>query len=190
MNSPGEINDFWFCDRAKVLWFEKDPAFDEEIRQRFGRSIAAAAAGELDGWTVAPESCLALLVLLDQFPRNIFRGTPRAFAADAGARRIASLAIERGFDRQMPLARRPFFYLPFEHSEDLADQSRSVALFRAWAEENDGAARDQAFDQLTYVLRHQEAIERFGRFPHRNAILGRQSTPEEIAFLQEPKSSF
>jgi uncharacterized protein (DUF924 family) len=188
--SPAEIIEFWFSERARPLWFEKNATFDEEVRARFGAAVATACAGQLDGWTAAPESCLALAVLLDQFPRNIHRGTPRAFAADAKARAAAGIAIDRGFDQRTPLDRRCFFYLPFEHSEDRADQHRSVALFRRWAEAHHGRARDRALDQLAYVLRHQEIIERFGRFPHRNAILGRESTPEEIAFLQEPKSSF
>jgi len=187
---PAEIGEFWFSEKARRLWFEKNQAFDDEIRTRFGATVAAACAGELDGWAATPESCLILLVVLDQLTRNIFRGTPRAFAADAKARGIAGTAIDRGLDQQTALDRRFFFYLPFEHSEDAADQRRSAALFRAWAEAHRGAGRDRAFDQLTYVLRHQEAIERFGRFPHRNAILGRESTAEEIEFLKEPKSSF
>ena len=190
LRSPAEVREFWFCERARRLWFEKDPAFDDEIRTRFGTTVAAACAGELGGWAAETEGCLQLVVLLDQFPRNIFRGTPRAFAADPMARQVAGRAIDRGYDLRTPIDRRFFFYMPFEHSEDLEDQRRSVMLFRRWAEAQTGAAREQAFDQLTYVLRHQEAIERFGRFPHRNAILGRESTAGEIAFLQEPKSSF
>ena len=188
--TPNEILEFWFSDRARPLWFERNAAFDEEIRVRFGAVIAAACAGELESWSGSAQSALALVLLLDQFTRNVYRGTPRAFAGDSRARAVATAAVERGFDRQLPLDRRHFFYLPFEHSEDVGDQRRSVALFRSWAEAHDGAQRDQALAQMTYVYRHQEIVERFGRFPHRNAILGRESTAEELAFLNEPHSSF
>jgi len=187
---PGEILEFWFSERVRPLWFKKDPAFDDEIRAQFGASVAAAGSGGLDYWNRAANSSLALVLLLDQFPRNIYRGTPRAFASDARARATAHTAVERKFDRQTPLDRRHFFYLPFEHSEDAEDQRRSVALFRAWAEAHDGAARAMAIEQMTYVDRHQEIVDRFGRFPHRNEILGRESTPEEIEFLKQAGSSF
>ncbi len=190
LRAPGEILEFWFSERARPLWFEKDPAFDDEIRRRFGGTLEVAGDGMLDGWAETPESCLALVVLLDQFSRNIHRGTPRAFAGDAKALATAGQAVERGFDRRVPLERRTFFYLPFEHSENAADQARAVALFRRWADEHDGSAREDALEQVRYVLRHQEIIERFRRFPHRNRILGRESTPEELAFLAEPHSSF
>jgi uncharacterized protein (DUF924 family) len=190
LRAPGEILEFWFSERARPLWFEKDPAFDDEIRRRFAATLEAAVGGLLDGWAEMPESCLALVVLLDQFSRNIHRGTPRAFAGDAKALATASKAVERGFDRRIPLERRTFLYLPFEHSEDSTDQARAVALFRRWADEHDGRAREEALEQVRYVLRHQEIIERFRRFPHRNQILGRESTPEELAFLTEPHSSF
>lgn len=187
---PGEVLEFWFSEQARPLWFEKNAGFDEEIRSRFGATVAAACLGDLSYWVRAVDSSLALVLLLDQFPRNIHRGTLRAFAGDAHARATANTAIERGFDRRAPLDRRFFFFLPFEHSEDPKDQARSVALFRRWAEEHRGAARERALEQMKYVLRHQEIVERFGRFPHRNAVLGRESTPEEIAFLKELHSSF
>jgi uncharacterized protein (DUF924 family) len=187
---PGEVLEFWFSEQARPLWFERNAAFDEEIRSRFGATVAAACLGDLSYWVRAVDSSLALVLLLDQFPRNIHRGTLRAFAGDILARATANTAIERGFDRRTPLDRRFFFYLPFEHAEDSQGQARSVALFRRWAEEHRGAARERALEQMKYVLRHQEIVERFGRFPHRNAVLGRESTPEEIAFLQEPHSSF
>jgi uncharacterized protein (DUF924 family) len=187
---PGEVLEFWFSEQARPLWFERNAAFDEEIRSRFGATVAAACLGDLSYWVRAVDSSLALVLLLDQFPRNIHRGTLRAFVGDAHARATANTAIERGFDRRAPLDRRFFFYLPFEHSEDPKDQARSVELFRRWAEEHRGAARERALEQMKYVLRHQEIVERFGRFPHRNAVLGRESTPEEIAFLEEPHSSF
>jgi len=187
---PGEVLEFWFSERSRPLWFERDAAFDEEIRGRFAANVAAACLGDLDYWVRAVDSSLALVLLLDQFPRNIHRGSLRAYAGDARARDIADTAIERGFDHRTALDRRFFFYLPFEHSENPKDQVRSVALFRRWAEEHRGDARDRALDQMKYVLRHQEIVQRFGRFPHRNTVLGRESTPDEIAFLNEPHSSF
>ena len=187
---PGEVLEFWFSEQTRPLWFERNAAFDEEIRTRFGANVAAAAIGDLDYWVRAVDSSLALVLLLDQFPRNIHRGTLRAYAGDVRARNTADTAIERGFDRRTPLDRRFFFYLPFEHSENPKDQARSVALFRRWAEEHRGAAREGALEQMKYVLRHQEIVERFGRFPHRNTVLGRESTPAEVAFLKEPNSSF
>lgn len=130
------------------------------------------------------------MIVLDQFPRNIHRGSHLAFANDAEARAVARRAIARGFDVALPRTRHFFFYLPFEHSEDVADQDRSVALFGRWVEACPVETRAEAEKHLTYILRHQEIIRRFGRFPHRNAALGRVSTPEEEAFLMEPNSSF
>jgi uncharacterized protein (DUF924 family) len=187
---PGEVLEFWFSEQSRPLWFEQNAAFDGEIRTRFGANVAAACIGDLDYWVRAVDSSLALVLLLDQFPRNIHRGTLRAYAGDTRARDIADTAIERGFDRRTALDRRVFFYLPFEHSENPKDQIRSVSLFRRWAEEHRGAARERALEQMKYVLRHQEIVERFGRFPHRNTVLGRESTPDEVAFLKEPNSSF
>jgi uncharacterized protein (DUF924 family) len=188
--SARAVLEFWFSERARPLWFEKNQAFDDEIRARFGPTLELAAAGALDDWRDDPDSCLALVIVLDQFSRNLHRGSPRAFACDGKARATADLAVNRGFDQRVALDRRSFFYLPFEHSEDMADQRRSVALFQRWAEAHDGAARDKALHQMEYVHRHLEIIERFGRFPHRNECLGRESTPQEIAFLTEPRSSF
>jgi uncharacterized protein (DUF924 family) len=190
LRMPGEVLEFWFSEQSRTLWFEKNTAFDEEIRSRFGANVAAAGLGDLDYWVRAVDSSLALVLLLDQFPRNIHRSTLRAYAGDVRARATANTAIERGFDRRTPLDRRFFFYLPFEHSEEPKDQARSVALFRRWAEEHRGDARERALDQMKYVLRHQEIVQRFGRFPHRNTVLGRESTPDEIAFLKEPNSAF
>ena len=178
---------FWFADpgapgpgQTRPIWFEEDPAFDEEVRARFTRDLERAAAGELDPLTATPEGCLALVILIDQFPRNAFRGTPRAFETDAKAREVANSALARDFDRRLTPVQRQFLYMPFQHSESLADQDRSVALFRALGDEQ----------SLDYALRHRDAIARFGRFPHRNAILGRESTPEEREFLARPDSSF
>ena len=181
---PGiaEVLDFWFAPETRSRWFEASEAFDAEMRRVLGPWHEAAAAGRLEGWPDTAEGCLALCILLDQAPRNMFRNTLRAFASDAAAKAVAEHALGRGFDLAIPdKDRRIFLYLPFEHSEDLADQERCVALCR---ERIDDA------EYLRYVERHREIIARFGRFPHRNAILGRPSTPEERAFLAEPFSSF
>jgi uncharacterized protein (DUF924 family) len=155
-------------------WFGKDEAFDADIRAQFLGTYEAAASGLLNSWEETPEGALALVILLDQFPRNMFRGTARAFAADPVARAVAERAIARGFDRRIPASEQPFFYLPFEHSEHLADQERCVALVR----------RTGDAEALKWAELHAEIIRRFGRFPHRNAILGRDSTPDEQAFLE------
>ncbi|MFO0667120.1 MAG: DUF924 family protein [Polyangiaceae bacterium] len=154
-------------------WFTKDEAFDEEFRTKFMDLHLEAASGSLEGWMQTPEAALALVILLDQFPRNAFRATPRMFATDAQALRIARAAIDAGFDKRVPESLRFFFYLPFEHSEKLADQETCVALHEALGN-----------PELTkYALVHREVIQKFGRFPHRNAVLGRETTEEEQAFL-------
>jgi uncharacterized protein (DUF924 family) len=187
---PRALLEFWLSDYARPLWFEKNAAFDAEIRHRFGGWIEAGAQGRLVEWERRPDTALALVVLLDQFPRNIFRNSPRAFLYDSAALGVAGRAVERGHDLVTPLDRRAFFYLPFEHCEQGAAQERAVELFRRWVDAHEGAARNEAEDQFRYVLRHREIIERFGRFPHRNLALGRNSTPEELAFMTEPMSSF
>lgn len=188
---PGQVLAFWFgtpddpaYEGKREKWFRKDPAFDDEIRAGFLSAYEAAVQGQLDGWKNTAEGCLALILVFDQFPRNMFRDSARAFEADGRARALAHHAVEQGFDRTVPPVHRAFFYLPFEHSEDLDDQHRSVGLFRA-CEPHDGY--DSALD---YAVRHLEIIERFGRFPHRNAVLGRISTPDEAAFLEQPNSGF
>ena len=168
---PDTVLAFWRA-AGPDKWFTKDSSFDDDIRSRFLATCEAAAARAL-GWDDTPEGALALLIVLDQFPRNIFRGSARAFAADPLAREVAARAIARGFDQAVPTAERMFFYLPFEHSENLADQERSLALSRA---ANDGKADH-------WAEAHADIIRRFGRFPHRNAVLGRTTTPEEQAFL-------
>lgn len=186
-----EILAFWFGGEEKIgvaefrgVWFAKDQEFDAEIERRFAQDHEKAAAGELDGWLETPRGALALLILLDQFPRNLFRGSPRAFATDAKARDIASEAVRRGFDQRVSQVERWFFYLPFEHSEDLEDQRLSVSLFQAL---EDGEASRKAYES---AVKHKEIIDRFGRFPHRNETLGIASTPEEEEFLSQPGSSF
>ncbi|HVI91202.1 MAG TPA: DUF924 family protein [Dongiaceae bacterium] len=188
--TPRAILEFWFSPQARLRWFEQDKAFDEEIRGRFGIAVHAAQQGELDSWQQSPEATLALLLLLDQFSRNIHRGQAKAFLGDARARDIADRAIGKGFDRLFDFLRRRFFYLPFEHGESLADQQRAIMLFERALDEAAPQDRDTALEQLDYAHRHRVVIERFGRFPHRNEALGRPSTEAEIAFLREPDSSF
>jgi len=190
MPQAAEVLDFWFAERCRALWFVRDDAFDGEIREGFAGLAAEGAAGRLAEWEDSPEGALALVILLDQFHRNLHRGAPQAFAADSLAREVADRAIGRGFDLETPWERRSFFYLPFEHSEDSPDQDRAVAIFRDWVDSSPAERRAHAEEQFDYVLRHHEIIRRFGRFPHRNAVLGRASTPVETAFLQEPRSSF
>jgi uncharacterized protein (DUF924 family) len=190
VRTPSDVLEFWFSEQSRALWFEKNAAFDEAIRARFEDTVRAAAAGELDHWERTAPGALALVIVLDQFPRNLYRGSARAFAADPRAREVADRAIGRQLDQDIPLAQRHFFFLPFEHSESTGDQERSIALFQAWAEAHDGPARDRALEQMRYVHRHAEIVARFGRFPHRNEALGRESTEAEIAFLREPMSGF
>ena len=170
--NAAEVVSFWRA-AGPDRWFNKDAAFDEEIRQRFPDTYEVAAAGKFSDWEQTAQGALALLILLDQFPRNIFRGDARAFATDPLARAIAAGAIVRGFDSQVPAEMRSFFYLPFEHSEDLADQERGIAFYRAIGDA----------DGLKWAKLHADVIRRFGRFPHRNAVLGRTTTAEEQAFL-------
>ena len=181
------VIDVWFGDRerAKPEWFRKDPAFDVSIRTRFGAVIRAALAGGLADWDRTPPGALARLVVLDQFTRNAYRDTPRAFAGDALALAAARALVADGRDRGFKPLQRGFVYLPFEHSEDLADQAESLRLFGALAAEHPAQA-----EALEWARRHHAVIARFGRFPHRNAILGRASTAEELAFLEEPGSRF
>ena len=178
--TPADVLAFWFSDDAKTHWFERSDAFDAECRDRFGAAAEAARSGALDGWAKTADGALALLILLDQMPRNIFRGTPRAFAGDEKALAIAKAAIAQGFDTAARADGRNFFYLPSQHSERLEDQERGMELY---------AASDVP-DGLRWMTAHRDIIARFGRFPHRNAILGRVSTPEEMEFLQQPGSSF
>jgi len=172
--SAAEVVSFW-RDAGPDRWFTKDAAFDGQIRERFFDTYEAEAAGKLSGWEGDAQGALALLILLDQFPRNMFRGDARAFATDPLARAVAAGAIVRGFDSQVPADLRSFFYLPFEHSEDLADQERGIAFYKA-----SGDA-----DGLKWAEIHADIIRRFGRFPHRNAVVGRATTPEEQKFLDD-----
>ena len=186
-----EILTFWFGppdapdrDRPKKVWFRKSKAFDTDVRSRFEAIYQQAAAGRYAAWQETPAGCLALAIALDQFPRNMFRGEARAFASDPQALAAAKVAVAKGFDRQLLPVERWFIYLPYEHCEDLKTQEAAVALFESLADDRDSAS------SLDYARRHRDVIARFGRFPHRNAILGRPSTPEELAFLARPGSSF
>jgi len=191
MSQVKEILDFWFgkpeeaeYGKIRKFWFTKNPKFDQEVRSRFLWVYQQAAAGELDTWQTSLYNCLALIILLDQFPRNLFRSQPQAFASDPQALGIAQYAITEGFDQQLLPVQRWFIYMPFEHSENLKHQYQSVELFSSLKDDPNCASG------IDYAHRHLKVIERFGRFPHRNQILGRESTPEEIEFLQQPGSSF
>ena len=175
-----EIHDFWFIGAGPDKWWQKDAAFDEVIQERFGTLVVEAAAGHLDSWAGTFKGALALILLLDQFPRNIFRGTSRAFASGEKAKNLTLLALENDYLDDMSEDECCFFILPLEHSEDLRDQQLCVSLFEALGNES----------YLKYAIAHKEVIEKFGRFPHRNAILGRKDTPEEKEYLKDPDAGF
>ncbi len=178
---------FWFGDPGDAdfddkgqWWFNADADLDAEIGRKFMDAYRQAASGELDRLRETPDGCLALIILLDQFSRNLFRGSAEAFAADAKARELADYAISQGYDRDFSRNRKLFTYLPFEHSEDLADQERAVELIAALDDEH-----------LTgYAVQHRDIVAEFGRFPHRNAVLGRESTAAELRLLEDPKNAF
>lgn len=188
--SPTDVLRFWFEPTpgengpGRIVWFKRDDAFDRAIIQRFAATYDAARRGALDAWHGDADGTLALIIVLDQFPRNMFRDGPEAFATDAPARAVAGHALAAGFDMVLPPVQRWFAYLPFMHSELLADQERCVALFAPL--QNDPVVGSA----YGFAIRHRDVIARFGRFPHRNAALARQSTPDEIAFLREPGSRF
>ena len=177
---PHPILHFWFTELTPKDHFTKDAALDETIRTRFGATLEAAAKCELFAWRATPEGRLAEVLVLDQFSRNVYRDSPRAFAQDALALALAQELVASGQDRSLPLAQRVFAYMPYMHSESALVHAQAVTLF----------AQPGMEDTLRFELRHKEIIDRFGRYPHRNAILGRESTPEELAFLSEPGSSF
>jgi len=174
MKTPHDVLTFW-RDAGPERWYEKDAAFDADMERQFLATWELASKGELSTWEDTDEGTLALLIVLDQFSRNLFRGDVRAFQNDPMAREIANRAIARGVDQRIDAALREFIYMPFEHSEDLTDQKRSVALFRA----------TENGDNLKWAILHLEIIEKFGRFPHRNKVLGRVSLPEEEAYLAD-----
>lgn len=175
---------FWFADGPdafRAAWFARDDAFDAACRDGFGHLVGPAREGALDGWAATPQGALALVLLLDQFPRNLFRGSAEAFASDAHGRAIARrVVLERRFDFALALTQRGFLYLPFEHGEAMADQDLSVTLFEGL---RDHPAHAKPGGTIDYAWRHRQVIQRFGRFPHRNAALGRESTAAELAWL-------
>ncbi len=191
MERVGEVLEFWFGRPGEAghgarreVWFKVDPAFDAEVAERFAALYESAARGGLEDWPEGPRAALALVILCDQFPRNLFRQSPRAFESDARALALARHAVERGFDQALTPIERQFLYMPFQHSEAADDQRRSVELFASIAHVAEGEK------SLAHAIEHREVIARFDRFPHRNAVLGRTSTPEEQAYLEDPEALF
>lgn len=200
MITPDDVLEFWFGrllddgsvpEERSFRWWTKDQAFDASIRERFGEVLEAASRGELDAWKATPSGVVALVVVLDQLSRNAYRDTPRAFANDARALALAEQADARGDFDALPPMQAYFLAMPFMHAESLEARERCIALFRRLAAR---ATSEKVKKMLEggadFAERHRVIVERFGRFPHRNAILGRQSTPEELAFLEQPGSSF
>lgn len=173
-----QLIDFWFSDQVKPLWFNATPAFDQQLRDSYETLWQQGMDGELESWTESAEGCLALVILFDQLPLNMYRNHARSFSSEQLARNVADLALLRGFDQQLSDEQKAFLYLPFMHSENLQDQARSLALFeKAGLEEN-----------LRFARHHYGIVERFGRFPHRNKALGRDSTQAEIDYLNSKEA--
>lgn len=190
---------FWFGDvdeagfsskETSARWFRKDTAFDEEIVKLFGALHRSLAEGGGEGWLSDARSTLAYVIVLDQFSRNMFRDQPGMFATDAQALTAAKALVASGKDRELTPQERTFIYMPYMHSESLADQDECMRLFRAMADEASGAGKETLELNYDFAVRHRDIVARFGRFPHRNAVLGRESTPEEKAFLEKPGSAF
>ena len=188
---PSAVLAFWFgsADAVDPRWFRRSDAFDQEIGGRFGAAVQDALAGRLDVWAARPEGALALILLLDQFTRNMHRGKPAAFAGDAQALGLARQLVDSGSHLRLPPLQRWFAYMPLEHAEDRAVQEQCVRLFEVLAAEA-GPHREALTGALDYARRHRDVVVRFGRFPHRNAILGRASSAEEAAYLLQPGSGF
>lgn len=181
-DSQTDILTFWFDETQPQQWFQTNPDFDALIRDRFMGAYEKARDGILDDWRRDADGCLALCILLDQFPRNMFRGSPDAFATDGKALVVAKYALSKGFDQVLPPTKRRFLYLPYEHSENLNDQRKCVELFEKMTKDD-----PLGYD---YAVRHLKVIEAYGRFPHRNKVLGRMSTPEEEEYLARPGAGF
>ncbi|WP_028605449.1 DUF924 family protein [Ottowia thiooxydans] len=204
LSTASDVLAFWFgtaapTDAASLQiqsqWFTKSDAFDAQIRTRFGATIEAAVKGELDSWASEPWGWLALVIVLDQFTRNVYRGQPASFSGDSSALRWSDRGLAEGWDRTLPLMVRPFTYLPLEHSEDLARQNQSVAVFEQLVADAESANAPSPVlatlkANLDYAERHRDVIRRFGRFPHRNAFIGRASTPAEVEYLAQPGAGF
>ncbi len=197
--TPDHVLDFWFGEIAEdgsvsperqQRWWKKDPDFDAEVRTRFGAAIDAAERGELDAWLAAPRSSLALVILLDQFTRNTRRDRPEMYDADAKAQSIVRAAIEAGHADRLRTMERYFLWMPLMHAESVDLQEECVERFEQLAAEAEPGAAKSAKAAVDYAIRHRDIVVRFGRFPHRNRILGRESTAEELAFLEQPGSSF
>lgn len=171
--TPEDILDFWYSPRAKEKWFSSTPEFDSELSEKYADTWQSAAEDKLHDWSDTPTGCLALAIVLDQFPLNMFRGQPKSFQTEEKAREVARQAITKGFDKMLPKERLAFLYMPFMHSETLSDQEYSVSLFEA----------AELLDNIFFARHHHELIRRFGRFPHRNRILERASTKEELEYL-------
>lgn len=178
MISPKDILDFWFAEAMRSKWFASTPQLDASIKEQFEPVWEAAVNGELDDWLSSADGCLALTIILDQLPLNMFRGTTMSFSSEAKSRDVARHAIDQGYDKQIDPTRLAFLYMPFMHSENLADQDLSVALFEAAGLENN----------VRFARHHREIVRRFGRFPHRNTILGRTSTTEELDYLNSKEA--
>ena len=181
-DTKAEILKFWFEETKPAQWFQKNPDFDEDIRARFEPDYILASQDIYDGWMESAKGCLALIILLDQFPRNMYRETPKMFAMDHKALNVAKHAVEKKFDTMMSLHEKVFLYLPYEHSEELVDQEKSLELFKPTE------AEDPIF--YHYAVRHYDVIKQFGRFPHRNDILERQNTKSAEEYLVQPESGF
>ena len=175
---PQAIIDFWFADETRKLWFNSTSKFDRSLSERFMHSWERACRGELDHWMETGEGCLALVIILDQFPLNMFRGSAQCFTSEAQSRVVATVAIERGFDKELPAEQRTFMYMPFMHSEDLKDQELALKLFDQPGLESN----------LRFARHHHSIIEKYGRFPHRNAHLGRDNTDAEIEYLNSKEA--
>jgi uncharacterized protein (DUF924 family) len=175
---PQEILDFWFSDEVRKLWFNSTPEFDALLCERFEAIWVRASCGELDGWLQSAAGCLALIIVLDQFPLNMFRGQAQSFASEAQSREVARVAIDKGFDRDLDLSPRAFLYMPFMHSEELVDQQLALQLF----------AQPGLEDNLRFARHHHDIVEKFGRFPHRNESLGRESSEPEVEYLNSKEA--
>lgn len=192
MKAYREVHDFWFTNGKPnmKLWFDKNDQVDRQIREKFEPWLNQYPDADFESWKQTPEGLVSLVIMLDQFPRNAFRGTPRMFEYDADARDVAQEGLELGWQDQLPIHKAMFMLLPLEHSEDVTDQKECVRLFKDLFARASADEIELAEGVLQYAERHLAIIDRFGRFPHRNAVLGRTSTPEEIEFLKQPGSGF